>query len=263
MGLFDRLRGRGRRGGGRRATLDRGSQRADLTHLEQFVATRSGVKGTWSRGRRSPRRPSSSSPPTASGPGGIAGPEVARRLSRELTIPVYDAQVTGYPQRMREWSAARPPTALTDRTFGAVIAPRGGGDYRPKVRSLVGEEGLDGGEDGPDGDAGAALERVAPGARCCCSPGPAMSMCAHGELGRHELGEEVPADEHPAHPVGVGVDRSPRSASRCRGAAPAGSGIAHMPSPLRRAGRHDGVAELVGAHHARRPVARGRPAGRR
>ena len=112
MGLFDRLRG-GRRGGrggpvggDRRSTLDRGSQRADLAHLEQFVATRRGVEGyveprtavtettivlvaadgEWTRRR-------------------IDGPDVARRLSRELAIPVYDAQVTGYPQRMREWSA--------------------------------------------------------------------------------------------------------------------------------------------------------------
>ena len=112
MGLFDRLR-RGRRagragtaGGERRATLDRGSQRADLAHLEQFVASRRGVEGyveprtavtettivlvaadgEWTRRR-------------------IDGPDVARRLSRELTIPVYDAQVTGYPQRMRDWSA--------------------------------------------------------------------------------------------------------------------------------------------------------------
>ncbi len=108
MGLFDRLR-RGRPGGGggqRRSTLDRGSQRGDLAHLEQFVATRRGVEGyveprtavtettivlvaadgEWTRRR-------------------IDGPDVARRLSRELTIPVYDAQVTGYPQRMRDWSA--------------------------------------------------------------------------------------------------------------------------------------------------------------
>jgi hypothetical protein len=35
----------------------------------------------------------------------IDGPGVARRLSRDLAIPVYDAQVTGYPQRMRDWSA--------------------------------------------------------------------------------------------------------------------------------------------------------------
>ena len=110
MGLFDRWRRRGRirASDGDRATLDRGSQRADLRHLEEFVATRRGVEGyveprtavteativlvaadgEWTRRR-------------------IAGPEVARRLSRELTIPVYDAQVTGYPQRMRDYSTRR------------------------------------------------------------------------------------------------------------------------------------------------------------
>jgi hypothetical protein len=106
MGLLDRLRGRGP--GGRRGTLDRGSHAVDLAHLEQFVATRRGVEGyveprttvtettivlvaadgEWTRRR-------------------IDGPEVARRLSRDLAVPVYDAQVTGYPQRMRDWSARR------------------------------------------------------------------------------------------------------------------------------------------------------------
>jgi hypothetical protein len=109
MGLFDRMRGR-RAGGGagpdRRGTLDRRSGSADLAHLEQFVATRRGVEGfveprtavtettillvaadgEWTRRR-------------------IDGPEVARRLSRDLSVPVYDAQVTGYPQRMRDWTA--------------------------------------------------------------------------------------------------------------------------------------------------------------
>ena len=109
MGLFDRLRG-GRRsappGGSGRGTLDRGAGKADIAHLEQFVASRRGVEGyveprtsvtettivlvaadgEWTRRR-------------------IDGPEVARRLSRELSIPVYDAQVTGYPQRMRDWTA--------------------------------------------------------------------------------------------------------------------------------------------------------------
>ena len=108
MGLFDRLRGRGRRSsadGPQRGTLDRGSGRADVSHLEQFVATRRGVEGyveprtavtettivlvaadgEWTRRR-------------------IDGPDVARRLSRDLAIPVYDAQVTGYPQRMRDWT---------------------------------------------------------------------------------------------------------------------------------------------------------------
>jgi hypothetical protein len=118
MGLFDRLRGRGsgRGDGGRRGTLDRGSHKGDLSHLEQFVATRRGVEGyveprtavtettivlvaadgEWTRRR-------------------IDGPEIARRLSRDLAIPVYDAQVTGYPQRMRDWSA-RQKHNLLDRT---------------------------------------------------------------------------------------------------------------------------------------------------
>ena len=41
MGLWGRLRGRTPG----RGTLDRGSGRADVTHLEQFVATRRGVEG--------------------------------------------------------------------------------------------------------------------------------------------------------------------------------------------------------------------------
>ena len=48
MGLFDRLRGRraaAPSGGGRRHTLDRASGKADLAHLEHFVATRRGVEG--------------------------------------------------------------------------------------------------------------------------------------------------------------------------------------------------------------------------
>jgi hypothetical protein len=103
MGLFDRMRGRTRRG-----TLDRGSDGTDVRHLEQFVATRRGVEGyvePWTAvtettivlvaadGEWTRRR--------------IEGPDTARRLSRELAIPVYDAQVTGYPQRMRDWSARR------------------------------------------------------------------------------------------------------------------------------------------------------------
>ncbi|GAB3351182.1 oxidoreductase [Modestobacter lapidis] len=109
MGLFDRLRGRRSAApsrGAPRGTLDRASGKADLSHLEQFVATRRGVEGyveprtavtettillvaadgEWTRRR-------------------IDGPDTARKLSRDLSVPVYDAQVTGYPQRMRDWSA--------------------------------------------------------------------------------------------------------------------------------------------------------------
>jgi hypothetical protein len=111
MGVFDRLRGAA--GGGRRGTLDRASEQTDLAHLEQFVATRRGVEGyveprtavtettivlvaadgEWTRRR-------------------IAGPHMARRLQQDLGIPVYDAQVTGYPQRMREWSSRQTTNRL-------------------------------------------------------------------------------------------------------------------------------------------------------
>ena len=113
MRWFDRVRStRGAGGRWRGRTLDREAERGDLAHLEQFATTRRGVEGyveprtsvtettivlvaadgEWTRRR-------------------IAGPDVARRLSKELAIPVYDAQVTGYPQRMRDWSAKQPPTA--------------------------------------------------------------------------------------------------------------------------------------------------------
>jgi hypothetical protein len=102
MALWRRRR---RTADGARATLDRGAGRTDRAHLEQFVATRTGVEGfveprtavtettivlvaadgEWTRRR-------------------IDGPDAARKLSRDLGVPVYDAQVTGYPQRMRDWS---------------------------------------------------------------------------------------------------------------------------------------------------------------
>ncbi len=98
MGIFDKWRGSGA-----------GSQTAaDLDHLRQWVATHHGVEafvepkttvtevtvvlvaadGEWTRRRT----------------GGDAG---ARRLSKELEIPVYDVQKVGYPQRMRDYDARR------------------------------------------------------------------------------------------------------------------------------------------------------------
>jgi hypothetical protein len=94
----------------RRATasgsLDRASDRADVDHLEEFIRTRRGVEGfvepatsmtattlvlvahdgEWTR-RRVPDR------------------QAAFELCRRRSVPVYDAAVRGYPQRMRDWSA--------------------------------------------------------------------------------------------------------------------------------------------------------------
>ena len=96
MGLFGKLR-RGRPGTLRRA--DDG----DEAHLRAWSATREGVEafveprttvtdttivlvakdGEWTRRR-------------------IAGPDAARKLARSLKMPVYDVQLVGYPQRMRD-----------------------------------------------------------------------------------------------------------------------------------------------------------------
>jgi hypothetical protein len=104
MGLMDRLRGRGRAGRGR----PRSAVRADLEHLARWASGRVGVEafaepqtlvteftvvlvdrdGEWTRRR-------------------VDGRAGARRLGKELRIPVYDVQIVGYPRRMRDHEARR------------------------------------------------------------------------------------------------------------------------------------------------------------
>ncbi len=96
MGLLDRLRG------GRPGVL-RGE---DESHLREWTAAHEGVEafveprttvtettvllvdgdGDWTRRR-------------------VAGPPAARKLARSLRIPVYDVEILGYPQRMRDHDA--------------------------------------------------------------------------------------------------------------------------------------------------------------
>ncbi|HUR14011.1 MAG TPA: oxidoreductase [Mycobacteriales bacterium] len=102
MGLRDRFRRGGTPGTTRTAVG------ADVEHLQSFAAARRGVEGfvepqtlttsttlvlvagdgEWTR-RRVPSR------------------EAAFDLGKRLAVPVYDVAATGYPQRMRDWTAAR------------------------------------------------------------------------------------------------------------------------------------------------------------
>ena len=102
MGLLDKL-GRKPRPGVTRVAAD-----GDIAHLEAFAASRTGVEGfvepqtnttattlvfvardgEWTRRR-------------------VASPKAAFDLGRRLGLPVYDVAATGYPSRMREWTAAR------------------------------------------------------------------------------------------------------------------------------------------------------------
>ncbi|MGD9988986.1 oxidoreductase [Pseudonocardia sp.] len=100
MGLVSRLRR------SRAARAGRRVPEGDEAHLRAWAAANRGVEmfveprttvtdttavmvaadGSWTRRR-------------------VGGPEGARRLARSLRIPVYDVQIVGYPQRMRDHDA--------------------------------------------------------------------------------------------------------------------------------------------------------------
>ena len=106
---------------GRRTKQRPGTTRAatglDLRHLEDFVATRSGVEGyleprttvtettlvlvaddgEWTRRR-------------------VESPRAAADFARRRSMPLYDAAKVGYPKRMREWTARRKADGSTARS---------------------------------------------------------------------------------------------------------------------------------------------------
>jgi hypothetical protein len=89
-------------------TSARPADRADLEHLAEFVRSRRGVEafieprttvtettvllvahdGEWTRRR-------------------IDSPETARRFAHQLSMPIYDIRLMGYPQRMRDYNERR------------------------------------------------------------------------------------------------------------------------------------------------------------
>lgn len=112
MGWLARAFGRGRRAPGRGP----GRLDEDLAHLRDFATSRRGVEfylependgfdttlvavahdGEWTRRR-------------------VGSPSTAGRLARSLGLPVYEAGVTGYPRRMKEWSRNHPERRLGPR----------------------------------------------------------------------------------------------------------------------------------------------------
>lgn len=102
MGLFGRKKSKRTDGGA--VVSDRDASKGDIKHLKDFVTNKKGVEafvepqtnvtsptlllvahdGEWTRRR-------------------IATPEEAKTLARKLEIPCYDANLVGYPRRMREY----------------------------------------------------------------------------------------------------------------------------------------------------------------
>jgi hypothetical protein len=107
MGLFSKRR---QSAPGAAAPPSREAKRETVEHLAAFVASRVGVEayiepptnqtqttvlliattGEWTRRK-------------------VPDARAARDLAAELSIPVYDVNFTGYPQRMRDWNAAQSP----------------------------------------------------------------------------------------------------------------------------------------------------------
>jgi cell envelope opacity-associated protein A len=101
MGLFSR-----RRPAATDAPTDRDARAATVAHLKDFIETRVGVEayveprtnstpttvmlvatdGEWTRRR-------------------VPDGEAAAQIAREMNIPIYDVQRTGYPQRVRDWNS--------------------------------------------------------------------------------------------------------------------------------------------------------------
>lgn len=99
---------RGADRGGPRNIMDREATSEDLAHLREFATTKVGVEfyvepettatdttavavasdGEWTRRR-------------------VGSPAAIGKLARELRLPVYEAGVVGYPQRMRDYNAKR------------------------------------------------------------------------------------------------------------------------------------------------------------
>ena len=105
MGLRERLKRH-------RAGTIRPADSADVERLTEFAASRRGVEGfiepetnttsttlalvaadgEWTRRR-------------------VASPQAAVELGQRLTIPIYHVSATGYPARMREWTAQQTAAA--------------------------------------------------------------------------------------------------------------------------------------------------------
>ena len=105
LGLGRRIR-TPRRAGRRTTTLDREASPDDIRALIEFAQSRTGVEfyvepetfatdttavavaadGEWTRRR-------------------VGAPEVIKKVAADLALPASDVQLTGYPQRMRDWNA--------------------------------------------------------------------------------------------------------------------------------------------------------------
>jgi hypothetical protein len=122
LSFLDNFRIRRTRGG-KVASMDREATADDLDALREFARTRQGVEfyvepetmvtdttavavaadGEWTRRR-------------------VGSPRVIRQVAKQLSLPVYDVQIVGYPDRMRAYNA-RLKAGRSERILGDDAGP--------------------------------------------------------------------------------------------------------------------------------------------
>jgi hypothetical protein len=127
LSFLDNFRIRRTRGA-KVASMDREATADDLDALREFARTRTGVEfyvepetmvtdttavaiaadGEWIRRR-------------------VGSPRVIRQVAKQLSLPVYDVQIVGYPERMRAYNARLKAAGRSERMLGA--------DGQPPVRT--------------------------------------------------------------------------------------------------------------------------------
>lgn len=101
VGLWDRFRRE-------RPGTTRGGRSEELAHLTAFAGSRRGVEGFVE-----PETPTTATTLVLVAGDGewtrrrVTSPKAAFDFGRTLGLPVYDVAATGYPARMRAWTAAR------------------------------------------------------------------------------------------------------------------------------------------------------------
>jgi hypothetical protein len=123
LSFLDNFRIRRTRGG-RVASMDREATADDLDALREFARTRTGVEfyvepetmvtdttavaiaadGEWTRRR-------------------VGSPQVIRQVAKQLSLPVYDVQIVGYPERMRAYNARLKAAGRSERMMGEDAPP--------------------------------------------------------------------------------------------------------------------------------------------
>ena len=123
MSFLDNFRIRRTRGA-KVASMDREATADDLDALREFARTHTGVEfyvepetmvtdttavaiaadGEWIRRR-------------------VGSPQVIRQVAKQLSLPVYDVQIVGYPERMRAYNARLKAAGRSERILGDNAPP--------------------------------------------------------------------------------------------------------------------------------------------